>query len=581
MLLEPFRDRRYRPYLVFRPLWEISLTLLGPFPTIYLLGVLEDVSIQVALGSFSIYLGQFSIIALFTALQILIGVFTYPVWGVLLERYGSKPVLQLSTLFITLTPLLWLFVTREHLIAPTLILFIVVGATFSGLNVSIVSLLIGIAPKRNRSMYVAVDLTVTSLVGALGPILAGFFIDFIGDSSWQVLGLSVGGFQLLCLGTFAVRMYTRTFLFRIQEGAKITTAGVVRRLAEANPLRVFTNIYALAAPSSEARRINVVSRLGDTRSKLATQDLIQLLDDPSSRVREEALNALAKSKDPEAVDAIVRILGHPDYGLEQQAAKALGQIGDSRAVDPLINALDHPEARIRAGAALALAEIGDPRGSREILARLQNEKAAVAFHAYATALSQLGEIVAIWQILPAMRELQSPVRQRELAIALGNLLGKPGVFYHHLDEEFKVFGQRAEKLVRYCRRQAGKEPIRKAGSLRRSLLEMMEEVENSYLDKSWHQLAEVMARISGLLTDFFLSAILHEDPDQERSSEVLTNPFAKISLIVSHDDKLGMQLWYMEELGRRADTKGGRLGLEDCLLDLYILGLVMSRVGEV
>ena len=589
MLWEPFRDRRYRPYLVFRPIWEISLTLLGPFPTIYLLAVLQDVSLELPVGAFTIHVGQFSIISLFTALQILIAVFTYPIWGVLMERYGSKPVLQLSTLLIAFTPLLWLFVSEKHLIVPTLILFVVVGASFSGLNLSIVSLLIGIAPKRNRSMYVAVDLTVTSLVGAAGPILAGYFMDLMGDTSFGVLGMSFGGFQLLCVATCAVRMYARTFLFRIQEGAKISTAGVVRRLAEANPLRVFTNIYALAAPSTEARRLSVVSRLGSTGTRLATQDLVKYLNDPSPRVREEAVDALAKSRDPEAVDALVAVLQSSEYGLEQQAARALGRIGDQRAVQPLIAALSQPEARIRAGAALALGEIGDTRAAGDLLAKLQTEEASVAFNALATALSQLGELLAIWEILPALQRSRSPVRRRELAIAMANLLGKPGAFYHYLDEESKVFGQRAEKLLHRCRRQLARPGARILAPYRRRLPGLLAAIERSYLEEDWEETVRAAAEAGEILTDAVLGSILHEEVSAERGAGGLTNPFAKISLIVSHDDRKGMQLWYLVALGRRSragEERGARdaapeavVGFEECLLDLYVLELVCEELA--
>ena len=58
----------------------------------------------------------------------------------------------------------------------------------------------------------------------------------------------------------------------------------------------------------------------------------------------------------DAVDAMIGELGSPDPGARELAAQILANIGDPRAVGPLIEALNDPNARVREEVAAALLE---------------------------------------------------------------------------------------------------------------------------------------------------------------------------------------------------------------------------------
>lgn len=578
MLLQPMKDPKFRPYILFRPFWEFSLTLMGPFGTLQLLKVLNNTATEFSLFSLPVFMGPYSVIALLTGLQILVSVIAYPIWGMLQERYGSKPILKLSTLLISATPLFWLFITEIKPIGPSIALFIVVGLSFSGLNLSILGLLIGISPSKNRSMYVAFDLTVTSLVGALGPIVSGYFMQFFGDGSFQVFNLRINGFQILCVVIVAVRIYSRTLIRSIQEGTNVSTGYVIRRLTEANPLRVFTNIYALAAPMTAAKKVSAVSRLGDTKSRLGTIDLISHLDDPSPTVREEAIMALAKSKDPDAVDALIEKLRSPEHGLRLQSARALGQIGDSRSVDGLLESLSHSDPGLRATAATALGKLRDRRAKEPLMRHLKSEKDEASFSAYATALSELGEMSAIWHILPVMRNTTSLVFRKQLAVAIGNLLGEPDEFYRLLDAEMKVFGKNITKILSLCRRLTAKKYRSEAPKDRLPRINaFLDDTEKAYLEKRWESCVNNVAGVGRFLIDeAFDSYISRRRKSKAVSGEDL-DPMEKIGTIVTHDVKLGVQLWYMEVLSKKDDPESERITFEGCLLDIYVLELVLKR----
>lgn len=573
-LLEPVRDPKFRPFLVFNGAWTFSLMLLGQFCIKHFFEVAEGRGSSFAVGGLSLFAGEFTSMALISTLSVLAGAVGYSIWGTLIHRYGNKPILQLCTIITCFTPLPWLLVTPEHPYLGTALGFMVGGFTFSGVMVSRMNLMYSLSPRQNRSMYVAINLTVMGLCGALAPILSGYFMTYMEGKDF--LGFS--GFFLLCILASMSRFYSRMLLYRVREGKGVSPGYVVRRITEANPFRVFSSIYALSAPASEEKKLSAVSRLADSRSRLATQDLVEHLDDPSPKVREEAVHGLAKSKDPEAVDALIEKLGSAEHGLEAQSARALGEIGDQRGVQPLIDSLDHPDPRVRASAAQALGDIGDRRAREPLFHMLKKDKHQLAFSSYAAALSALGEISAIWHILPVMRNTQSALSRRQLAVAIGNLLGEPKVFYGYLDEECKVFGQRAGKIFSLCRRLISRKQSNPLSTHHEALLGLIDKAETAYLQEDW---IECVGKI-GAATHTCSEAIFDMmsvagtlSPDNVGRD---LDKFEKILLIIGQDEKLGMQLWYPAVLSREEDPEFEKLTFEGCLLDIYMLELVMAAI---
>lgn len=563
-LLEPIRDPRFRPYLVFNGAWTFSLALIGSFGFKHFFEIMEEVGAGYPFTSIAL-------IATFSALSSALG---YSVWGTLIQRYGCKPILRLCTFFTCFTPLPWLFVTPEHPYLPTTVAFVVGGFTFSGIMTSQMNLMYGLSPRKNRSMYVAINLTVVGICGALAPILAGYFLKFMAVR--DLMGL--GGFYLLCIGTSMARLYTRTLLFRVREGKNVSPGFVVRRLTEANPFRVFPSLYALMAPATEEKKLSALGRLADSRSRLATQDLVEHLEDPSPKVREEAAQGLAKSKDPEAVDALIQKLDSPGHGLESHSARALGEIGDERGVEPLISSLEHPDPRVRASAAQALGNIGDRRASEPLFRLLKSDQNDLTFGSYATALSALGEISAIWHILPVMRNTTSIFFRRQLAVAIGDLIGEPKVFYGYLDEECKVFGQRVGKIFNRCRRLVSRRQANSLRDRREEFLALIAKAEAAYINEDWPGCAEKVAAMTHICTQavFDMTSDLADDAAQSRIRSL--DKFEKIFLIIGHNEKLGMQLWYPAALTHEKDLELEKLTFEGCLLGIYVLQLVMEAV---
>ena len=615
MLLQPANDRNFRPFLLYTGAWAFSVAILGQFGNKYMLEVFTHESmgntlpVTVNIGPLSMKVGEYSLLALMNMLHIFAAIGGYAIWGMIADRYGAKPVLQLCTLLVCFLPLPWLLVRPGQSftanIIPMIALFLFGGLTWTGVEVSSTSMLFGLSPRQSRSMYIAINLTVAGLCGAAAPMLSGHFMKFMTNKS--VLGLN--GYQVLCVLTALGRFYSRMLLYRVGEASKVTAGYLFRRLFDANPLSVFPSVYALAGPATEEEKINAVNRLGESGSRIGTQDLISHLDDPSPRVREEAVTAIVRAADPDAVKALGDRLGHGDSALDALALAALSEIGITPELQPLLDSLQlgldpgaakvldeidkasaahqlipflaHADPRIRASAAQALGEIGDRRAGEPLSRLLQNEKNEHAFGSYATALSSLGEISAIWQIIPVMRNTTSVVNCRQLAVAIGNLLGQARVFYTYLDEECKVFGQRAVKITGQCRRLIGRTRDATIYAQRIRLNSLLDSVEAAYLREDWTACATGIAGITEVFTDSIFNSMKRNGKIPQDIDGASLDTLEKIFLIIADDQRLGLQLWYSAVLTPERDPEFTKLTFEGCLLDKYVLELVAEKVmGE-
>src|SRR6185369_1990299 len=108
-------------------------------------------------------------------------------------------------------------------------------------------------------------------------------------------------------------------------------------------------------------------------------------------------------------DELMQLLSNPSPVVRKRAALAAGRIGDEGAVKSLTNVLEHDaDTGVRAMAAFALGEIEAESGANALIAQLKNTSAP--YEIRARAIEGLGKIAAA---LPREHE----ARQRELGAA--------------------------------------------------------------------------------------------------------------------------------------------------------------------
>jgi len=117
-------------------------------------------------------------------------------------------------LFWALLPLFWIWATPETAVVWLGCSSLLGGASSTAAVTAANKLITRFPPPTHRAMYVAVSSCLGSLAGGVGVLLAGTVLKLAGDWSFPALGTAIGGFQLLFLASFCLRLASAAFLIR-------------------------------------------------------------------------------------------------------------------------------------------------------------------------------------------------------------------------------------------------------------------------------------------------------------------------------------------------------------------------------
>jgi hypothetical protein len=214
-LLAALQDRNYMRLAAFIGLWGLFLNSAMPFYTVYLVDRLQ--------------LGVGGVVRL-TTLASLGGLLTLRAWGRLSDRFGNRPVLQVSVTIWALTALvMWSLAGPKwhwHLYAG----YLVVGAMTAGFQLCQFNLMLKLAPAELRAAYVAVFLAATSLLTAAGPILGGRILLLLPERAGEFLGQPILNFHVVFILAAVSGLVCAHCIGRVHEPAEQPVEDVWREM---------------------------------------------------------------------------------------------------------------------------------------------------------------------------------------------------------------------------------------------------------------------------------------------------------------------------------------------------------------
>ncbi len=545
----PFRNRTFRFYSVTVGLWSLSMGVVSPFIWPYVTG--PDI------GAPQTWLG---ICVVLTGLA---AIATSPGWGLVMDRFGRKPVILIGCTWV-LMRILYMVMTPGTYTFLLPIMALGVGVLSPGYMTGVQQLMLTLTPERNRTAFVAWHSTTVGLLAAAGPILGGFLKDAVAGVRTDWGPLTLTSFHVVGATSLAMCALVFLLMLRVREGREKPVGFVVSRLVTPGLLRTLMNIGTMTYAATSERAASALRTLAGSSSDLALRDTIQRLDDPDGEVREEAARALGRIGSPDAVGALTERLRDPHATIRPAAARALGEVGDRRAVPALIDALDAPSEEVQEAAAQALGRIGGRDSVRQLLGLLREKRTERVRVSGAEAVSRHGIIEAAWEILPLMHETDNPVLRRQLAIALGNLMGRPGEFYRYLAGETTREGAKLGELFRGARRTAQalyrdadaglRDPGGDAKAAARELVRLRGLVEGQSYRAALDGLTALMRHVTRAAIGPHLT------------DEVI------VEYAFARDARLGLAWWFTDEVRRRMGRVSDPELLQiDCLLALYWL----------
>jgi len=558
----PLRNRNFIGFSLAIGLWGFATEVFSPFiwPHVTASPVTEQ-----GVGAPQTWMG------ICTVISQLAGIATVTAWGVVMDRFGRKPAVLLGCLWVVMR-ITYLLMTPGNYMFLLPIMALGIGVLSPGYNTGVSQLMLTLTPQRNRTAYVAWHSATVGILAAGGPLAGGFVKQALEGWTGSVAGFSVSGFHVVGVASLALCALAYLTLTRIREGQEKPFGFMAARLFTPGILRTFMSLGTISfAPSSE-RAARALRSLDGSSSHLALADAILRLDDPDPAVREEAARALGRIGSADAAGALIERLKDPNSTIRPEIARALGQIADPRAVAPLIECLSSPSEELQEACTQALGRIGGHESVQRLRSLLDERRAERVIVTGAEAVSLHGVIEAAWEILPHMHRTSNPVLRRQLAIAMGNLLGRPGEFYQYLTGEQAREGALLGRLFRAARRTLGQ--LRRTAAeadLHADAVEVLTDdlsrVRGLIEGQSYRAAVEGLYRVT---RRFVQTVVGREGPD-----DVL------MDYAFGWDFKLGLGMWFVTEVKQRMGQVGDpELLHANALLALYFLSAYRLPTGQ-
>jgi MFS family permease len=431
-LLSCFHDSRFRRLLTFFLLWNFGVGLAGPFYSVFML---KNLGIS------------YTNVAVLNSLFMASMVVGYRVWGGLVDRYGSKAILQIMALPAALVPLLWILNRPDsYWLVPAAMLLS--GLTQSGIIVSVSPLLYSILPQGGQASYFASWSCAIQLAMAVAPLIGGALVETFASTHFVFVGFPIGSVQIVFLVSGAALLLPPLFLRSVDDARGTTPGQLLGQVGRGNLLSYLYGSLVYGRTEDERSRARAARRMGRSRSPMALDHLIVALDDASPEVRRQAARGLGEARSREALSPLLEEMADDESDIRSEAIEALGKIGDPSVLDPILNALDDQDPRVQISAIRALSEIGGAEAHELLFWKFADRFDRSTFPTLADALGEAGDLRMIRPTLERLANFRSPPIRLQLLNSVCRAQGARRRFYRLTSMDELTRAERAHDMLR-------------------------------------------------------------------------------------------------------------------------------------
>ena len=411
-LVEAVRDIDFRRYLI-----GVGLVTLGTVPLAAFFPLFMQDEVGLSSGQV-VWLGTGALLGSLLSIYL---------WGWAADRYGSKPVMLSSLIVGTLLSVCWLLIPRHSDLSfyMAMALAFLLGLVSGGWGIGYVRLLyVSVVPPARKTQYMALFQAWIGLVTGVSLLVAGQLLDYSGGVSGQFLFLTLSPYLVLFAARLIFPLASVLFLKPIRADESVTTGEFVGMFLRGNPFVAMESLIGFHRAKSEIAAVSMTERLGQAKSPLIVEELLEALADPRFNVRFEAIISIARTRaDDRLTQALARVLKGDNPALSVIAAWALGRIGEPGGRTALGEGLNSRYRSVQAHCARALGALDDSDSIPLLRERLNTETDPGLQMAYASALGQLGAGEATDKLLVLLRGNEDEEQRMELTLALARIVG--------------------------------------------------------------------------------------------------------------------------------------------------------------
>ena len=215
--LVPLRDRRFRHLLLVFCVWNIAVGIAAVFFGAHMLTNLRM---------------SFTQISLYTCAAAVVAVVLNRPWGMLIDRFGSRPVVVFCGLGIALVPFIWLIPRADSL---WILWFEAVysGALWAGFNLGAFTIPIANSPKEGRTIYLAMFSVITGVGFFAASLIGGILAEHWGSIHWSVGPQTVVNYHILFAISGVLRLAAALLIMSFHEPAAARLPIMVQFMGDA------------------------------------------------------------------------------------------------------------------------------------------------------------------------------------------------------------------------------------------------------------------------------------------------------------------------------------------------------------
>lgn len=223
LIRAPLADRNFRRFLGYSFTMTFATGFVGQFVWLYLFDVVGASNVWANL--------------LLISVPLLIGMATYPFWGRIVDRFGSKPALIAAGILVINGATFWMFITRDNWL-PGYILVLTSTAAWAGMDIASFNLLLRMTEIRSGkrssdSAVIALNSVAVAIAGTLSGLFGGSVAEWLG-SGWSatVFGWPLTYHAVLFLCSAVLRTAAVAWIFTLKEPqGKVATRVALRYMA--------------------------------------------------------------------------------------------------------------------------------------------------------------------------------------------------------------------------------------------------------------------------------------------------------------------------------------------------------------
>jgi len=166
------------------------------------------------------------------------GAVSAPAWGALADRFGNKPVMLFCMIVWQLQNFLWCILTPTN---SWLLygMWVFGGVMGTGFVLALFNLQLKIIPVQAKTLAISINLAITSLITAMGPILGGKVLQHL----LQKDGSSIDVYHHVFLVMPIVALFACLLLTRVHERAASSLSSVVGAMRN---IRTLGSVFGLS-----------------------------------------------------------------------------------------------------------------------------------------------------------------------------------------------------------------------------------------------------------------------------------------------------------------------------------------------